>query len=98
MAYRKIDLKNFVEVHEGVRIGTKDMTPGLHYYQCRHAEMDWAFPVTIEKYVMVNFWGTIATKEPVALNCDGFRNLSKLDGERITLHGLKFNRRSRERR
>jgi hypothetical protein len=55
-----------------------------HYYPMRHGESDWACPITIERYVLVNFWGMIGTPKPLRFSkgC-GYLNLRRNDAERF---------------
>ena len=38
---------------------------GLHIYGIRHSDDDWGKPITIEKFVMVNRYGYIVSKQPL---------------------------------
>lgn len=49
-----------------MRIDRKTVPDGKYAYDCRHDDNgDWVSPVTIEKYVMVNFAGTFITDTPI---------------------------------
>lgn len=37
-------------------------------YMLRHGESDWGIPITVEKYVLVNRYGNILSKEPFPIN------------------------------
>jgi len=41
-------------------------------YHVRHAEENWTRPISIEKYVFVNFFGTIFTKEPLEFDISDY--------------------------
>lgn len=60
-----------VKVEEGPRISKEERTQhqsdNHHIYAMRHSEDDWSLPVTIERGVMVNYWGYMITKEPLEL-------------------------------
>ena len=48
---------------DGIRINPSSVPSDYHMYQCRHSDNgDWCTPVTIEKYVVVNFAGTFLCK------------------------------------
>ena len=38
---------------------------GLHLYGIRHSDDDWGKPITIEKFVLVNRYGYIVSKQPL---------------------------------
>lgn len=48
------------------RIKEADRKPNKYYYELRHGD-DWGEPETIEKSVMVNFYGTIIADKPITL-------------------------------
>lgn len=39
-----------------------------HMYHIRHDEDDWTQPITLERFVAVNFFGTVFMKEQVNFN------------------------------
>ena len=41
-------------------------------YYARHSEDDWTIPATIEKSVLVDFFGTIFTTKPIDLGEAGY--------------------------
>jgi hypothetical protein len=43
-----------------------------HRYYARHGEDDWTMPLTIEKFVLVDFFGIIFVSEPLELGDDGY--------------------------
>lgn len=66
------------------RIPQNERIEGLFYYECRHNEVDWITPVTVEKNsVHVNFWGTIATVEPLDFGKMDYIELSKAEAKVI---------------
>jgi hypothetical protein len=39
---------------------------GFKYgYAIRHSDVNWSKPVTVEKFVFCNFWGTLLSKKPL---------------------------------
>ena len=50
-----------------------DIPEGYPYkYFARHGSDDWTSPLTIEKFVRIDYFGTIFTKEPLDLGEKGF--------------------------
>ena len=43
-----------------------------YVYYTRHGSDDWTIPLTIEKFVRVDYFGTIFTKQPIDLGEKGF--------------------------
>lgn len=50
-----------------LRIRQEEREEGLFYYNLRHSDEDWGDPYSLEKHVLVNHFGTIATMEPIPL-------------------------------
>ena len=53
-----------------------------YMYHVRHDEDDWTMPVTLERQVVANFFGTVFMKEPLQMGMDGF-----LDVDDFEMHG-----------
>ncbi len=55
------------------RIPQEEAPPGYpHMYHLRHDEDDWSQPVNLEKFVLVNFFGTVFMKDPVEIDDSGY--------------------------
>jgi hypothetical protein len=52
----------------------------------RHGESDWACPITIEKFVFVNYWGVIGTPKPLSF-LNGYLRLTRKESERFAERG-----------
>ena len=58
------------------RIDRTTVPAGLFQYEIRHADENWGEPCQIAKGILVNFYGTVVTSDPIQLGADG-----KLDFE-----------------
>lgn len=58
------------------RVPKRKRETGKFYYEMRHTDTDWSLPVTIEKGVMINFWGTLVTNKPLKMGPYDQINLS----------------------
>ena len=64
------------------RIPAEKAPHGYPYvYHLRHAEDDWTCPVNIEKFVLVNFFGTIFTNEPINWDSGDYIEITHFDME-----------------
>lgn len=75
---------NILSVSE--KIIPKENRHNGFYYDLRHGDNDWVTPVTIEKSVVVNYWGTIVTEKPLAFDYTvniGCINLTKKQGYQL---------------
>ena len=61
----KIEDSEVLYIREG-RIKREERYDDFHYYDMRHDDNDWSEPITIEKAVGVNFFGTLVTNKPIA--------------------------------
>lgn len=50
------------------RVKNQNRNNNYNYYELRHGDEDFSLPETIENKVIVNFWGTLATKEEIKLD------------------------------
>lgn len=48
-----------------MRIDRKSVPEHLYFYEVRHCDEDWAEPCEIQRGILVNFFGTLITKEPL---------------------------------
>jgi hypothetical protein len=48
-----------------------------YMYHIRHDEDDWTRPISIEQFVVANFFGTIFMKKPVELGRDGYMEIER---------------------
>lgn len=54
-----------------VRIDRETVPDGYFVYEVRHSDEDWGEPCEIALGILVNFYGTILTKEKFELENDG---------------------------
>ena len=72
------------------RIDRATVPEGVYRYELRHGDEDWGEPIELSRSLMVNFYGTVLTREPFQLPIGGWipmenDSLSFLDGECRTL-------------
>ena len=46
-------------------------------YHIRHDEADWTSPISIEKYVAVNFFGTVFMEKPLEFDSSNYIEIKK---------------------
>ncbi len=63
MTFNRVNFRGMEVYVTDVRI--KGGVPNLYKYEIRHSDDDWGEPVTIEPHVLVNFYGTVLTPEPL---------------------------------
>ena len=65
------------------RISHEKRNENLFYYEVRHDDCCVGEPISIQKSVMVNHWGTIITKQPISDLDNGCLFLSDEESELI---------------
>lgn len=67
VTWEKVKVLGKVGFFTDWRIDRKSIPDGWYFYEVRHADNDWCEPVEVALGVLVNFWGTLITKEPILL-------------------------------
>lgn len=57
------------------RVDRSTVPPRLHLYELRHEDEDWSRPCQVARGILVNFYGTVLTAEPLKLDEDGRRDM-----------------------
>ena len=55
-----------------LRVDRATVPPQLHLYEFRHEDEDWGRPCQLAKGILVNFYGTVLTLDPLELPEDGY--------------------------
>lgn len=64
------------------RISPEKAPAGYPYvYHIRHDETNWTCPISIERFVAVNFFGTVFSKEPIRIDKDGYTEIEHFEWE-----------------
>ena len=63
--YMRVRVRGTEALFCEARIEKETVPNGLYMYQVRHDEEDWTEPVQIKSYILVNFLGTLLTREPL---------------------------------
>ena len=68
-----------------IRIDRGSVPEGKYFYEVRHDDEDWGYPCQVAKGILVNFFGTLISDEPLPLEEDGKLQLYDDDFEYIYL-------------
>ena len=69
--YTEIRVLEKPALFSGLRLNWNTVPEGMYLYEVRHDDYGKGDPVQIGKGVLVNFWGSILTCEPLDLEEDG---------------------------
>lgn len=89
---KQINFRGYkVKIYSSLR--PKDIEPkykkGFRIYEIRHSANDWSTPVTIEKKVYANFWGTLLSNKTLKEEFysekkkEKFIQLARIEAERF---------------
>lgn len=67
----KVEYEGKPALFADMRIDPKTVPDGLHMYEVRHSDDDWLEPSQITEGVLVNFYGTLLTTEPLDMPTEG---------------------------
>lgn len=77
---RKFRGVTILKATEGPRIKRDEFEQvkekGYHFYAMRHGDNDWSLPLSIEKGVLVNYFGYLITDAPLTLDQEGYNGNS----------------------
>ena len=74
------------------RVPAEKAPPDFPYmYHIRHDEDNWTLPITLERFVLVNFFGTVFMKEPLEFDSSGYIEIKSFSIEN-NLVTFKLNR------
>lgn len=60
-----------------------ELPKGLYQYQIRHDDMDFQKPATLENTVKVNYYGTLLSRELIALGEEGYLELTEEESNHL---------------
>lgn len=61
------------------RIDRSTIPDGLHLYEVRHTDDDWGAPCQLGHRIVVNFYGSIVSNQPIQLPPDGLLDFNGMD-------------------
>ena len=90
VTYQEVTIFDRPALFTECRIDRTTVPEGVYRYELRHGDEDWGEPVELSRNIVVNYYGTVLTREPFQLPIDGWipmenDSLSFLDGECRTL-------------
>ena len=71
LTYEKVNLLGCPVLFNDLRIRRDTVPEGLTLYEVRHSDEDWGEPCEVSHGILVNFYGSILTSDPIQLCPDG---------------------------
>ena len=75
VTYQEVTIFDRPALFTECRIDRTTVPEGVYRYELRHGDEDWGEPVELSRNIVVNYYGTVLTREPFQLPIDG--NLCK---------------------
>lgn len=66
--YELVTVCGLPMLFSNMRIRTDTVPAGLHKYEVRHDDECQGIPCEVADWILVNFWGTLLSSEPIKLN------------------------------
>ena len=70
--YQEVTIFDRPALFTECRIDRTTVPEGVYRYELRHGDEDWGEPIELSRSLMVNFYGTVLTREPFQLPIDGW--------------------------
>lgn len=61
------------------RVDRSTVPPSMFLYEVRHADEDWGDPCQLSRGILVNFYGSVLTSEPMELSERGYLDFDNKD-------------------
>ncbi len=72
LTYNEVTIFGVPALFTDFRIDRATVPEGVYRYELRHGDEDWGEPIELSRSLMVNFYGTVLTREPFQLPIDGW--------------------------
>ena len=72
VTYQEVTIFDRPALFTECRIDRATLPEDVYRYELRHGDEDWGEPRELARNLMVNFYGTVLTREPFQLTIDGW--------------------------
>ena len=72
VTYQEVTIIDRPALFTECRIDRATVPEGVYRYELRHGDEDWGEPIELSRSLMVNYYGTVLTREPFQLPIDGW--------------------------
>ena len=79
ITYDDITLLGVPALFTEYRIDRTTIPSQLHLYEIRHEDEDWGRPCQLAKGILVNFYGSLLTRQPIELPDSGYLDFDAED-------------------
>ena len=75
LIYEEVTILGQAALFSECRINRVTVPEGMYRYEVRHSDENWGKPVELARRIVVNFYGTVLTREPFQLPIEGWLSL-----------------------
>lgn len=79
IAFERVEFMGQPVLFTDWRIDRSTIPDGLHLYEVRHTDDDWGAPCQLGHRIVVNFYGSIVSNQPIQLPPDGLLDFNGRD-------------------
>ena len=79
LTYDEVTLLGVPAIFTECRVDRTTVPPQLHLYEIRHEDEDWGRPCQLAKGILVNFYGSLLTRTPLAIPDSGYLDFDAED-------------------
>ena len=79
ITYDEVALLGVPALFTECRIDRTTIPAQLHLYEIRHEDEDWGRPCQLAKGILVNFYGSLLTRQPIELPDSGYLDFDAED-------------------
>lgn len=72
LTYQEVTILGKPALFTECRLDRTTVPEGVYRYELRHADEDWGEPITLSRSILVNYYGTVLTREPFQLPVEGW--------------------------
>lgn len=72
LTYQEVTILGKPALFAECRLDRTTVPEGVYRYELRHADEDWGEPITLSRSILVNYYGTVLTREPFQLPVEGW--------------------------
>ena len=72
VTYQEVTIFDRPALFTECRVDRATVPEGVYRYELRHGDEDWGEPVSLSRSIVVNYYGTILTREPFQLPVEGW--------------------------
>ena len=70
--YQEVTILGKPALFTECRIDRATVPEGVYRYELRHGDENWGEPVTLSRSILVNYYGSVLTREPFQLPVEGW--------------------------